>query len=56
MKNKIIKTVMIINTFLFLTGISMIDTKCNIQSVIITLFTILIYAWFFKMNEKIITK
>lgn len=52
MKNIIIKIVMIINTLFFLTGLSMIDTKCNYQSIVFTLITLFIYLWAFLANKK----
>ena len=56
MKNTIIKTVMIIDIILFLLGLNMIEKYCNVQSILLTLFTLLIFAWFVYVNQNYFEK
>lgn len=51
-KKTIIEIILFINTILFFTGLSMVNTECNYQSIIISLITLFIYIWFVVANKK----
>lgn len=56
MKNKIIKTVMIIDIILFIYSICAIEKYCNIQSILLSFITIFIFAWFISVNQNYFQK
>ena len=56
MKNIIIKMVMIIDIMCMVMGFCAIEKYCNIFSILFTIFTILIFAWFILINQNYIQK
>lgn len=56
MKNIIIKTVMIIDIICMIIGFCAIEKYTNILSVLFTIFTLLIFAWFISVNQNYFQK
>ena len=56
MKNLIIKIVMIIDIISMIIGFCAIEKYCNFSSILFTLFTILIFAWFILINQEYFQK
>lgn len=56
MKNKIIKMVMIIDIICMVMGFCAIEKYTNVLSVLITVFSLLIFAWFISVNQNYFQK
>lgn len=56
MKNKIIKTVMVIDIICMIIGFCAIEKYANVFSVLFTVFTALIFAWFVSVNQNYFQK
>lgn len=56
MKNKIIKMVMIIDIICMVMGFCAIEKYTNVVSVLFTVFTVLILAWFVSVNQSYFQK
>lgn len=56
MKNKIIKTVMVIDIICMIIGFCAIEKYANVFSVLFTVFTTLIFAWFISVNQNYFQK
>ena len=56
MKNKVIKMVMIIDIICMVMGFCAIEKYTNVLSVLITAFSLLIFAWFILINQNYIQK
>ena len=56
MKNKIIKMVMILDIICMIIGFCAIEKYTNVFSILFTVFTILILAWFVLINQNYFQK
>lgn len=56
MKNKIIKMVIIIDIICMIIGFCAIEKYTNVFSILFTVFTILILAWFVLINQNYFQK